>query len=223
MMRGVSIAALAAAVGLLAATTSSDAALINIVSQDVTDFAVNPTLSNPGWVSQSGTVAVVAGSVGSVYRSPFENAATPGSGVGNWASLPYISVQGNSSATFFAGFPANTLTILWGSPDSYNTLAFYATPDGTGPAIATFSGSDLVSPPSAVGHNLVTFQGATFLSVVLTSQVNNAFEFAGLEASFTREPPGQTPLPGALPLFSAGAAVIGLAGWRKKRKAKTAA
>jgi hypothetical protein len=34
------------------------------------------------------------------------------------------------------------------------------------------------------------------------------------------DPPGTTPLPAALPLFAGGLGVLGLLGWRRKRKAK---
>jgi hypothetical protein len=219
MMRGIGKVVVTAVFGFLATTSISEAATYTII-QDISDFSTNPTLTNSPLVSYTGTASIVTGSSSGQYRSPFENAATPGSGVGNWATLPYISIQGDASATF-SFFPSNTLTLLWGSPDSYNSLSFYSTPDGTGAPIATYTGSDLSSLVAGVGHDFVTFTGPTFLSVVLTSNLSNAFEFAGLSAYNTGA--GTTPLPAALPLFGVGAAILGITGWRRKRKAKAPA
>src|ERR1700683_2996380 len=80
---------------------NADAASVSIISQNSTDWTLStlPTSTlNPAWVAPSNNVSLETGSLGGQYRSPFENAATPGGGVGNWASLQYTSVFGGGQA-----------------------------------------------------------------------------------------------------------------------------
>ena len=51
-----------------------------------------------------------------------------------------------------------------------------------------------------------------------TSTVNG-----GLADIFLGTPPPTTPLPATIPLFATGLGAMGLLGWRRKRKAQTAA
>jgi hypothetical protein len=155
------------------------------------------------------------------WRSPFENVhnsagatalSDGGYGVGDWASLAYTSIQGGGSATYnFSS--SDILSILWGSPDSWNTLTFWSAPGGTGTDLYSITGNSL--DLQTYGHDLVVFTmtGGTFESVVLTSS-QNAFEFADLQA--------QAPLPAALPLFAGGLGLVGLLARRSKRKNATA-
>jgi hypothetical protein len=59
-------------------------------------------------------------------------------------------------------------------------------------------------------YKVVTFDPNT--AAVLTSQDSNSDIFWGLA------PVANTPLPAALPLFATGLGVLGLLGWRRKRK-----
>src|SRR5450759_5859565 len=113
----------------------------------------------------------------------------------------------------------NALSILWGSPDSYNTLSFYGSNDGTGTPLYSVTGSSLLI--QTFGNDLVTFLDLDgFFNSVLLSSTGNSFEFANLTAW---DPPIATPLPGALPLFATGLGALGLLGWRRKRKAAAVA
>jgi hypothetical protein len=184
-----------------------------------------PTSFNPAPVTSTNTNFGVTGEVPGVARSPFENAAAGnggthlsdnGYGVGTWAAIPYTSIQAGGSATYNFPAPADSLSILWGSPDSYNTLSFYSGLNGTGTDLFNITGSALEL--QTYGHDLVDFTmtGGTFQSVVLTSS-GNAFEFADLEDSPFINTALATPLPAALPLFAGGLGVIGVCARRRKR------
>jgi hypothetical protein len=212
----------AGAIAALCAFSHDAYAVTVTYSQNNTDYTALtlPTSSvNPTPVSSSNTSTSVTGEVPNQYRSPFENIGSAGGtllsdggyGIGAWASLVYTSIQANGSATYNFG-PANSLSILWGSPDSYNTLSFYSDPNGQGTLLFSITGSALNI--QTFGHDQVDFTmtGATFASVVLSS-TTNAFEYADLMDS-----PVSTPLPAALPLFAGGLGFIGLLGSRRKRK-----
>lgn len=205
--------------GAQAATT------VSIVKQNDADFTGSgPTSSfNPPWVKADSTLTdIQAGSVPNTYRSPFENYGTPGTGVGDWATLKYTSVQAGGTAVYNIPTGASGLSILWGSPDSYNTLTFYSEVDGGGSILGSFTGSNLLI--QSYGHDLVTFQTMLntplFESIVLTSSVN-AFEFADLSVTPSNGGPGgfgTTPLPAALPLFAGGLGLYGLLARRRRQQ-----
>ncbi len=187
------------------------------ITQDDADFVTLPATSvSPETSQTTGTVYFnTLGSVIDVYRSPFENAGSEYGGVpgGNggyqqpgFDTLPYTSIEGGGSATYTYA-PSNSLSILWGSPDSWNTLSFYSGPDGTGTDLYNITGSSLLIQFD--GHDQVefAFTGVTFDSVVLSSSTN-AFEFANLA----------TPLPATLPLLLGGLGILGLFARRTKRK-----
>jgi hypothetical protein len=107
---------------------------------------------------------------------------------------------------------------LWGSPDSYNSVTFYSGPGATG-LIGTVTGSALTPSAPDTGFNVVTFlaTGGTIGSVVFSDGTGQpAFEYADVGLS-------PTPLPAALPLYAAGIGVMGVLGWRRKRKQLAAA
>jgi hypothetical protein len=184
---------------------------------DYTPTTLPASSSNPSPTSSTST-SILTGQVPGVNRSPFENAnpgggavllSDGGYGLGAWASLPYTSIQAGGYAIFNFD-PSNELTILWGSPDAYNTLSFFTGLNGSGVDLGDVIGTDLAI--QTFGHDLVDFSvsGATFSSVRMTSPLN-AFEFANLNASVV------TPLPATLPLLASGlAGIVALA--RRKRK-----
>jgi hypothetical protein len=213
----------------------SDAYAVTISAQNHADFVRLPTPSHgafsshtAGTVQTTGTVYFnEVGSVANVYRSPFENAASGNGAVydasnGGWQlpgfdKLSYTSIEANSSATYT--FTASAaLSLLWGSPDSYNSIKFFSGPNGTGSLEGTIHGSDLAT--QTYGHDLVklTLGGSIFQSIVLYSS-GPAFEFANLHTTPLAGPtPSPTPLPAALPLFAGGLGVIGLLSRFRKRK-----
>ena len=175
----------------------------DLVTVPTSVFNITPT-------SSTGTVVLETLSIPGVTRSPFENFnATPGPGYGS----AYISIN-IGSALYSFNTPENTLSIFWGSPDSYNTLSFYASKDGTGTPLFSLTGSSLLI--QTYGHDLVNFQTLDgFFNSVVLSSTWYSFEFTNLTAY---DPPTVTPLPAALPLFATGLGALGLLGWRRKKK-----
>jgi hypothetical protein len=241
--------ALALAFGCSAlAVASSGSALAATITytQNTTDFISLPSSAiNPTPISTTGTVyapsnglngaqGLIYGSISDVYRSPFEYSYSPGNGPTGWnQDIPralYSSVQGGASATYDVG-TANVLHILWGSPDSYNSLAFYS---GI-PSVNTFLGSISVAGNSGIvsgsqpleintyGHDRMTFTdlSGTFSYVILSSSTN-AFEFTNLEASLNVTNLPGTPVPASLPLLTSGLGAFGMMVWRRKRRAARA-
>ncbi len=173
------IAAGAVAVSLLAGV--SEAATVN--------FSALPTVAIPNAIATSTTGTVyqnVVGSVGGVRRSPWLDSPVDVGLLQNDPSALYTSISKRSSATYYFGV-RSTLSFVWGSPDTYNTVEFLL-------------GGNVVDSFTVVGLTLAQLfparfgtTGATatfsnigrlgiFDSVRLSSSRSNAFEFASLAA-----------------------------------------
>jgi hypothetical protein len=223
-------AVLAANVAMMCAFSHNANALTVTYSQDDADYTTSTlpkTSFNPTPAFSFLTNTHVTGEVPGTYRSPFENASGTSGGTllsdggygiggssGPWSKLQYTSIQGGGEAIYdFA--PSDDLSLLWGSPDAYNTITFWSGLNGTGTKLYTITGSALEI--ETFGHDLVNFMfsGEDFDSVVLSSTAN-AFEFADLSASYIA-----TPLPGSLSFLAGGLCVIFLVGRRKNRAKQT--
>jgi hypothetical protein len=124
---------------------------------------------------------------------------------------------------------SNSFTLLWGSPDPYNQIAFYTGPNGTGSLIdviggntTNYNGSNLACFANSctdTRFDLVTFAVASpgNIGSVLLTDAGAAFEY-GLDE--TPDPVAASPLPTGLPLFATGLGALGLLGWRGKRKSR---
>jgi hypothetical protein len=215
------IAVLAAALAGWVFLSCGNAAAVTITNQSTSYLPPIPVADNfpPSFMSP-GTLydhvtccaAPFTDSIANVYRSPYQNLDTsmPAAYVGQ----PYSSVRVGSVGYNFAG-GANTLSLLWGSPDSYNTLSFYSGLNGQGTLLGSFTGLDLAAT-LGLGHDYVTFfSSVAFLSVVLSTTIP-AFEYAALSASMASS---EVPLPPAVLLF--GSAVVALEVLRRRRRNRT--
>ena len=159
--------------------------------------------------------------------------STTGSSSGNQRSPYELNTDGFANAAYSVLAPggqtlsatatynlagATVFALLWGSPDTYNNVAFYTGPNGTGSQIgSTLAGSDLSCYPNnctQLAWDVVTFtaSGGTFGSVILTDTGPAAFEF-GLRVGTNQ---GETPLPAAFWLF--GTVIAGTAGAARMRR-----
>ena len=190
------------------------------------------------WLVPNGTVVSgispgsgpQVGSSSGEYRSPWENPSD--TCTGTCATAAYYSVSGNGSAEFiFAGAPYNSLSLVWGSPDTYNRIelfdanglvyAVYGEDSGNLPLPgASVSATEAHLDPlvSRVLAELVKLTGLPdFISAILYSDGSNAFEFANLNA-FTTQGAAPVPIPPAITLFGGVIAISGFAARRKARK-----
>jgi hypothetical protein len=217
----VTVLAMSALVQQAGATT------ISISSQDTTVLPLTAFVTNP--VSDSGpptftlsTTQSIPGQQLSPFATDFSNPQT---------TLPFSVLNsalpsGGTSSPGFAIYNlspnSTTFSLLWGSPDSYNTLQFFSALGGPGVGstlLGTFTGTDLAI--QSTGFDLVSFlaTGGTIGSVELSDSGSAAFEYANVSTGGTLS---QTPLPGALPLFAGGLGLIGLFSRRRKNKAAAA-
>ena len=214
-----------------------NATTISITSEsnaDFTNITVPGSTVNPAPTDiQPGPASIIFPTVSLAfqYRDPFElQSGAPGPGYG---TLQYTSIFAGGTGTWsvaalgVAGGSADHLSLIWGSPDPYNTLSFYSGSIGSGTLLGSFSGPDLTIDHSqpAKGHDIVTFAtDVGFFNYVVLTTTDNAFEFTNLEASCTEcAPPPSTPLPAALPLFVSGLGAFGFIVRRRKRKAAAVA
>ncbi len=151
------------------------------------------------------------GSVSGQRRSPWQNTSLPDG--------TYTNIKGDSTAQWnFDGGEYKTLSLMWGSLDTYNYIEFYYFDGVTETLVDMLDGDDpmFAGAPYGIGFiNAVITTDSIFNRFKLLSG-SNSFEIANVSIS-------AVPLPAALPLYGAGLAVMGFVGWRKRKKAAAAA
>jgi hypothetical protein len=115
--------------------------------------------------------------------------------------------------------------------DEFNQLPFYCVGYGSPPTahIGVISGTTGVSDafvygPPDIGTNLGCYTAPCLnWNIRATGSQDPSVASAFLGAFAVNVNVSQTPLPAALPLFATGLGLMGLLGWRRKRKAQAAA
>ena len=202
------------AVALIAASSAAHAVTLTSSVEFSDGSFVYPDASNsitlPSGASWDVAAQVRSGNQNGVYRTPWDetsNAEVENKSVNNAGSIDFFATgPGNqpNPAKLVFDTVQNSLSFLWGSPDTYNDLIFYL----AGSVVAEFQGSPITGSPSA-GSVFVTYSGL-FDQVWFKSDPNNAFEFASITAT-------PVPLPAAGWLLLAG--IGGLVVMRRRRSA----
>lgn len=198
-----------AAAFALAAVAADAATITKTTTAPDPAFAVLDVLAPTS--TTGGFLANQTGSVSGVRRSPYDTVA----GLQN--SGKYHSVQAGGTATYLFGRDQSSFSLLWGSPDDYNTLSFFnddaqidlSVIDGVagmgvkGSEIATFAPAS----PQGLQFANVTFSGFLFDKVVFASG-KNAFEYGLVSAT-------PVPLPAAAWLLLAAIGGLGVMSRRR--------
>lgn len=194
--------------GLASALTIMSSFAANIASAaTIATTAILPTAAvlNPTASATSGQVFQnVSNSISSLRRSPWQgtNSTVDFTDGDAW----YSSVSAGASATYDFQTLQNSLSFVWGSPDTYNDLDIELI---AGSNILSLNGSSMF-PPGTQGANsaFVQISNVLFDRIVFRSGTN-AFEYANLATS-------EVPVPAAAWLF--GSALLGLAGVKSRNR-----
>lgn len=147
---------------------------------------------------------------GSDLSPPAPNSRTPWEEFASLANTAYYnSVEGGGFAEYVFDTARTTFSLMWGSPDGYNTLAFLDNMDNELFSIAGNNTAITNTPGFQAGRKFVnvTFSGLSAFTKVRFTSGSDAFEFANV---------APIPLPAPILLLAAGIGGLGLVA-RKKR------
>lgn len=206
------IALMAAAVLLSASAASAATITVEKITTPISVAAAQQDVLAPTTVT-SGFYENVTGSVSLIRRSPFDTIAELAE------TGKYHSVQSGWSASYEFDAAQESFSLIWGSPDTYNSLSFFLGADqidlSVVPGVAGMSitGADVallpLTQPEQVGLANVVFSGFLFDRVVFAS-TGNAFEFAMVSST-----PAPVPLPAAAWMMMAALGGLFAAGRRR--------
>ena len=198
----------AAAVIALVPMAASAATIITSVPMTPQQLGEVTSQPNPLFDVVSGAVLEnTEDSVTGLKRSPFDTADPDPNN--NAEEGLYTSVGGGAYGIFNFDVVQVAMSMIWGSPDTYNTLTLSL---GGNPVETIIPGSTAGAPDAPqLGAWWFTVTDIRFDSVKFES-TTNAFEFA----NFTTTP---IPLPAAGWLLLGGLGALGAVARRKRRKA----
>ncbi|MBK0329175.1 VPLPA-CTERM sorting domain-containing protein [Rhodobacteraceae bacterium F11138] len=208
--------AIAALIALPSISSALTVNAINDYDDALSNVDVTQSLALPGtWLDAPLTVAPDA-SLNNQYRSPFDAAGHTSAGyfaVGNDTNGtdPYDGTA-NPAILALSGL-SSSISLLWGSPDSYNTLELYKGDNFVG----SISGAEFNIVAREASFVTITADDASeYFDTVWFSSGNqnrgiNAFEFSNITAV------SQVPLPASGLLLIGG---LGALAARSRRKSK---
>lgn len=159
-------------------------------------------IANPAADAVTGTVFEnVTGSIGGVRRSAWQGSTVNENDAGAF----YTSISGGASATYNFATAQTSVSLLWGSPDSYNDLDIML----VGGGVVTVNGVAAMGPV-AILQQFVTISDVGAFDALVFRSGRNAFEFANLSTSGPTNVTAAVPLPAGLPLMLTAFAGLGL-------------
>lgn len=189
--------ALAAALAPTLVPGQAGAVSVSYITAPITAAFETPAAS-----ATTGNVTIsTTGSITNVQADPW--AGTAAANIGT-----YTVVFANSTASYDLT-PTDTISFVWGSPDSWNELSFY---DGA-TLVDSITGSSIVTQSNVAGAYVTLSTALSFDRVVFASLYNNAFEYA-----FPKDyVASAVPVPAAGLLAMGG--IAALAGLKRRRRA----
>lgn len=171
-------------------------ALSNVVAADSLDL--------PGTWTDAPFIVNPDASLGGVYRSPYETSGLTAAGYFSVGTSSTYSATSNPAVLALDNL-SKSVSLLWGSPDSYNTLELF---NGS-TLIATIFGNQFNIPAREASFVTIAADGAgEFFDTLRFSSGSNAFEFSNVTAT-------PVPLPASGLFLIAGVGALML---RKARK-----
>ena len=146
--------------------------------------------------TSTGVAGTASTSVVNAYTDPFSGAGT----------FAYAEAGGSVTATLGSGI--TTLALLWGSPDTYNTISFNKDGSFT-PGSGILSGLN----PNQATSQYVIFSGLTGDTSITFSSSANSFEFDTLVPSAVTP----SPEPASIALLAGGLLAIGAGAIRRRK------
>jgi hypothetical protein len=173
--------------------------------------------NSPAWASFSDDPLVTPppGNLSGVYQSPFNN--TPLADSQTYFSVGAVNGDNGAASpvTLTFGSPVDSFTILWGSIDSYNTIAFFS----GATLLEDYTGTDIINA-AMLGGTPINYEqvallrfsdfGEGGLTSVRFSSTQAAFEFA------LAAPAAAVPLPASVFLLLGALGGFGLLSRRRQ-------